>query len=306
MISRRAMLAAAGFGIATAPAVRAAVEAGVPLWPGEPPGSGGPKGAVAVDRHGAVSNVVQPGLTVVAPERPSGTAVLVAGGGGYAMIQLVTEAMPAAAWLAARGITAFVLTYRLPAEGWAAGPLAPLQDAQRALRLIRAGAAGNPPPRRIGVLGFSAGGHLMGLAAVRSAFASYQAVDAADAASARPDAAALIYPVITLEPPYGHSGTRRALVGRYPSPSLRADWSVETHVRPGCPPMFLVQAEDDPIADPANTLVMAAACRRAGVPVEAHRLPSGGHGFGMGNLGSPSAAWPGWYADWLRREGLLT
>lgn len=271
------------------------------LWPGDPPGGGGPDGSPEVDGKGAVSNIAVPGLEVFAPSRPTGTAMLVAAGGGYKRIEMEKEARPAARWLAARGITAFVLSYRLPREDWADGPLAPLQDAQRALRLIRsrAGAYGVDPDR-IGVLGFSAGGHLVGLAATRSAFASYRPIDAADNLPARPSAAALIYPIITLEPPYDHTSTRAQLVGRHPTPSESAEWSVETHVRSRCPPVFLTQAADDPISDIANSRIMVQACERAGVRVEAHTLASGGHGFGMGRPGTPSAQWPGRYEAWLR------
>ena len=271
------------------------------LWPGDPPGGGGPDGLPEVDGKGAISNIALPALEVFAPSRPNGTAMLVAAGGGYKRIEMEKEARPAARWLAARGITAFVLSYRLPREGWADGPLATLQDAQRALRLIRsrAGAYGVDPDR-IGVLGFSAGGHLMGLAATRSAFASYRPVDAADDLPARPSAAALIYPIITLEPPYDHTSTRVQLVGRHPTPSETAEWSVETHVRSRCPPVFLTQAAVDPISDIANSRIMVQACERAGVRVEAHTLA---HGFGMGRPGTPSEQWPGWYEAWLRTVG---
>lgn len=278
----------------------------ISLWPGQPPGGGGPEGAPQRSDKGAVSNIAMPSLEVFAPERPNGASMLIAAGGGYKRIELENEAYPAASWLSARGITAFVLTYRLPREGWGNGPLAPLQDAQRALRLIRAEAVRRRlDSSRVGVLGFSAGGHLTGLAATRSAFASYQAIDAIDGQSARPDLAALIYPVITLKPPYDHTSTRRSLIGSHPDAEATAEWSVETHVRSGCRPVFLVQAEDDPISDPANTLIMADACRKAGVPVELHRLPSGGHGFGMGKPGSPTADWPGWWEQWLRGNRFL-
>ena len=275
------------------------------LWPGPPPGGGGPVGAPEVDARGAVSNIADPVLEVVVPSRPDGRAVLVAAGGGYRRIEMEREARPAARWLAAHGITAFILAYRLPGEGWPDGPLAPLQDAQRALRLIRmrAGAYGIDPDR-IGVLGFSAGGHLMGMAATRSAFASYRPADAADDLPARPSGAALIYPVITLEPPYDHTATRLQLVGRHPDPAASAAWSVETHVRSRCPPVFLAQARDDRISDIANSRLMEEACARAGVPVEAHAFATGGHGFAMGRPGTPSAAWPDLYAAWLRRAGV--
>lgn len=307
MLNRRTVLIAAGAALLL-PAVRqaAAANAVIPLWPSKAPGGGGPKGPVQTSAKGAVSNIVMPTIEVFRPAKPSGAAMLVAGGGGYKRIEMETEARPAAQWLADRGITAFVLSYRLPDEGWREGPRAPLQDAQRALRLIRARSAEYGfRPDHIGALGFSAGGHLMGLAAARSAYRSYRAVDEVDKQPARPSAAALIYPIITLEPPYDRTSTRTVLIGRHPNDEESAEWSVQPHVRSHCPPMFLVQAEDDTISDPHNTLIMAAACKSAGVPCEMHRLASGGHGFGMGRAGTPSAGWPEWYEAWLRKGGFL-
>lgn len=275
----------------------------IPLWPGQPPGGGGPSGDVHQSAKGAVTNIATPVLQVFAPTKPNGMAMLVAGGGGYKRIEQRNESLPAARWLNDRGITAFVLSYRLPSEGWTAGPLAPLQDAQRALRLIRSHAdQWKIDPHRLGVLGFSAGGHLMGLAATRADFASYPAADAIDRQSARPDFAALIYPVITLEPPYDHTSTRKVLIGQHPDAAQSAEWSVETHVTRRTPPMFLAQAKDDPISNPENTLIMQAACAKAGVPVELHRLDDGGHGFGMGRPGTASMQWPGYFSAWLERQ----
>lgn len=306
-MDRRSFLIATAFATLSTTVRAASSKSVIQLWPGQPPGGGGPSGALQRSDKGAVSNVALPTLEVFEPEKPNGASVLIAAGGGYKRIELENEAYPAARWLAARGITAFVLTYRLPREGWNNGPLAPLQDAQRALRIIRAEAARRRlDASRVAVLGFSAGGHLLGLAATRSAFASYQATDAIDGQSARPNLASLIYPVITLKPPYDHTSTRRSLIGSHPDAEASAEWSVETHVRSGCPPMFLVQAEDDPISDPANTLIMADACRKVGVPVELHRLPSGGHGFGMGKPGTPAADWPGWWEQWLHANSFLS
>ena len=303
MISRRKLLAAlSALPLMSSVRVLASPVAAINLWPGSPPGGGGPSGVTQISAKGAASHIATPALEVFAPARPNGMAVLIAGGGGYKRIELDDEAYPAARWLNARGITAFVLTYRLPPEGWTDGALAPLQDAQRAIRLIRARAGDyRIDPHKIGVLGFSAGGHLMGMVAARSNFAAYAPVDDADQVSARPDFATLAYPVITLQPPYDNTVTRRSLVGEHPSPETSAEWSVETHVRSGCPPVFLVQADDDPIANPENTRIMEKACQAAGVPVERHALPSGGHGFGMGVAGTPSAQWPTWYQDWLGR-----
>src|SRR6202012_2628678 len=120
-------------------------------------------------------------------------------------------------------------------------------------------------PSRIGVLGFSAGAHLLGMTATRSAFQSYKALVDGDAQPARADGAALIYPVITLEPPYDRTSTRRVLIGDHPTPQASAAWSVETYVGSDCPPVFLVQADDDPTSNPKNALIMADACKRAGV-----------------------------------------
>jgi acetyl esterase/lipase len=278
----------------------------IPLWPAEPPGGGGPSGQVFRDSSGAVSQIATPVLEVFTPDRPTGAAVLVAGGGGYARIGLVKEAYPAAFWLAAQGIVAFVLTYRLPREGWAVGPLAPLQDGQRAVRLVRANAERfRIDPARIGVLGFSAGGHLSGMVAARSEFASYAPVDASDAHSARPDFATLIYPVVSLEPPHDRTTTRRSLVGETPTPDASRAWSLQTYIGPGCPRIFLVQADDDAVISPEHSRVLDAACRSANVPVEYHRFAVGGHGFGIGQSDAPVALWPRLCRLWLTSVAVM-
>ncbi|MEF3102373.1 acetyl esterase/lipase [Raoultella ornithinolytica] len=265
----------------------------LPLWSAEPPGGGGPGGAVRLSARGALSHIVRPSLTVWRPAVPNGHGVLVAAGGGYRRIEMAKEAWPAARWLTARGYTAYVLSYRLPGEGWTAGGLAPLQDAQRALRLIR------QREQKVSLLGFSAGGHLLGMAACRADFASYPPLDAADVLPARADGAALIYPVISLEPPYSHTATHRILAGPHASPAVDRAWSVQTYVNGQTPPCFLTQALDDPVSDPHNTLIMADACRQHQVPVSLYRYASGGHGFAMGRPGTPTVDWPGHYAAWL-------
>lgn len=300
--TRRSFLFAASLSALFPRNLMAAAPSPLPLWPGQPPGGGGPSGQIEINDGGAVRHVAAPTLEIFRPDQPNGIAVLVAAGGGYRRIENRNEALPAARWLNAQGITAFVLTYRLPGEGWTAGPLAPLQDAQRAIRLIRAGAGRfGIHADRIGVLGFSAGGHLLGLAATRSTFLSYDRVDANDQISDRPDFAALIYPVITLKPPYDGTSSRRQMVGEHPEPALSAEWSVETHVKANCPPMFLVQAKNDPVSDPQNTLIMQAACEQAGIPVELHQPDTGGHGFGMGRPGTDSISWPKDFAAWLAK-----
>lgn len=263
------------------------------LWPSAALGADGPTGAEHLSAKGALTNIAVPSLRVFKPQRPNGRAVLVAGGGGYKRIEMASEAWPTAQWLVSLGYTAYVLSYRLPAEGWQQGAMAPLQDAQRALRIIRS------REQHVQVLGFSAGGHLMGMAATRPDFQSYPAVDHLDHAPAYADRAALIYPVITLEAPYSHTSTHKVLVGAHASQAENARWSVERYVTAHTPPMFLVQAEDDPIADPHNTLIMAAACEAAHVPVQRYLYASGGHGFGMGRPGTPTMQWPERYRQWL-------
>lgn len=306
MPDRRTLLATLAAAALASPARALGAPDRIPLWPGMPPGGGGPSGAMARDPSGAASNVVTPVLEVFAPEKPTGVAVLVAGGGGYARIGLVKEAYPAAYWLAAQGITAFVLTYRLPREGWTDGPLAPLQDAQRALRLIRAAADRYRIDRdRIGVMGFSAGGHLCGMSAARSGFQSYAPVDANDEETAKPCFASLIYPVVSLEPPYDRTTTRRSLVGDEPRPADSAAWSLHTHVRAGCPPIFLVQADDDRVISPEQSRILDEACRTTKVPVEYHRFATGGHGFGIGQSETPVALWPRLCRLWLSSIGVM-
>ncbi|WKW52163.1 alpha/beta hydrolase [Rhodomicrobium lacus] len=305
VFNRRTFLATAAAALLTGGRARGALpDAIIPLWPGEPPGGGGPTGPLAMSPRGSTSAIAAPSVQVFAPQRPNGSAMIVAPGGGYKRISLQNEGISPALWLAQRGITTYVLSYRLPREGWRAGRLAPLQDAQRAICIVRRG-IGDFRPQRLGVLGFSAGGHLMGLAAMRHDFASYQPVDGADREPARTDAAALIYPIVTLEPPFDSTSSRVEMIGQSPPLQLADAWSVDTYVRAGCPPVFLVDAKDDTIANPQHSRILADACRKAGVPVALHELPSGGHGFGMGKSGTPSQAWPNWFEAWLREVDLL-
>ncbi|MCB8873668.1 alpha/beta hydrolase [Acidisoma silvae] len=305
-LTRRVMLAGLTAAVNCPAPVRAAGGREIiPVWPGMPPGGSGPSGPERVSARGAISHIATPHLRLYRPENPNGAAVLIAAGGGYRHIEMGTEGAPAAHWLAARGITAFALLYRLPDEGWSAGPDAPLQDAQRAIRVIRAASVGLGLNGRVGVLGFSSGGHLMGMAATRFGDETYAPVDQADRLSARPNNAALIYPIITLDPPYDGTSTRRVLIGDNPTQAARAEWSVQTGVRRDCPPVFMVQAQDDPISNPENSQIMQQACDAAGVPVERHLLRTGGHGFDMGRTGSDTGLWPGWYQAWLKRQGMF-
>ncbi|GAN63374.1 alpha/beta hydrolase [Acetobacter indonesiensis] len=279
----------------------------IPLWPAEPPGGGGPDEALPmVSPAGSISRIARPQLQVFRPARPNGAAVLVAGGGGYQHISMRHESLPAARWLQKLGVTVFVLSYRLPEEGWHAGALAPVQDAQRAIRLIHAQADQYGLDRkRIGALGFSAGGHLMGLCAARPDWQTYPAIDSAD--SLRPDInlVLLAYPVVTLEAPYLGTRSRRTLLGPHPTPAEATAWSVQTYIHKGCPPFFLVQAADDRITVPENTAVLQAACQRNTVPVTRYIFPSGGHGFGLGYRETATATWPHLAENWMKQQHFI-
>ncbi|KQT61275.1 MULTISPECIES: alpha/beta hydrolase [unclassified Aureimonas] len=307
MLDRRTFLQGAAAVLALTGSARAEMQtSSIRLWPNGMPGGGGPSGPPQGLRWGSLSHIAEPALDMIRPERPNGAAVLIAAGGGYTQISIAGEAMPAAEWLAGLGVTPFILTYRLPGEGWTDGPFAPLQDAQRALRTMRSQARPlGLDPTRMGFLGFSAGGHLLGLAAARAREASYQPMDAVDKASARPDFAALIYPVVTLKPPFDGTSSRRQLIGLHPTPEAASAWSVETHVRPGGAPTFLLHAEDDPIVDARNSQILAEACRKAGIPVELHRVATGGHGFALGRKGTASMNWTRLAEIWATGLGLF-
>ena len=226
-------------------------------------------------------------------------AMLVISGGGYAHIEAGKESAPAATWLQAQGIAAFELVYRLPREG--GGTSAPFQDAQRAMRLLRSNSAQwKIDPARIGVLGFSAGAHLAGMTAVRPDAPLTAATDAIDRASARPDFAVLLYPVLTMQAPFDTTHAKKILLGAAPAQSARDALSVELLVDGRTPPVFLAQALDDPVAPVDNSLLMFAALRRAQVPVALHLFQRGGHGWGLGKAGSEPAAWPLLLQAWLK------
>lgn len=267
------------------------------LWPGAPPGGVGPAGLEQIAPSGAVSNVHTPRLVMQRPAKPNGTGILILGGGGYRRIGIGREAQPTAAWLLTHGVTPFILYYRLPNRGWPT--TAPFQDAQRAMRLIRSRAATwGLDPAQIGIMGYSAGGHCAGMTAVRPGASLYPAVDAADAISARPDFAGLIYPVLTMMPTYRTKISTLTLLGPSPTPTQSAAMSVELLVTGEAPPTFLAHAADDPIAPAENSLFMFAALRKAQVSAELHIFRSGGHGFDLGRPQTDTRLWPTLFATW--------
>jgi acetyl esterase/lipase len=287
----------------------------IDLWPGSVPGAPGALPVETVkerskdpaynDRY--VFGIRRPRMAVFRPVRPNGAAVLITPGGGYSWVVIDKEGYEMARWLAARGVTAFVLFYRLPNEGWAAGPDTPLQDSQRAMRLIRhrAGRYG-VDPNRICAMGFSAGGHVCADLLARFPAEVYEPVDAVDRLSARPDLAAPIYPVVSMTAPTAHAGSRKNLVGEKASPERERAHSPHLHIRTGAPPAFLLHAEDDASVPVENSLLLRSALLAARVPVETHLFADGGHGFGLRLArGRSVEGWQEIFWAWARKKGLL-
>ncbi len=307
--------AVAVMGAGTAAAQTDAKDEVVPLWPGRIPGrSGQPIVRKINDRSKrpgwfdrSISGIDAPALVVKRPARPNGAAVLLVPGGGYGFLAYDNEGIEQAKWLNALGVTCFILLYRLPGEGWDDRRLVPLQDAQRGMRLIRAGAVTyGIDAKRVAVLGFSAGGHLAGSLATRFGEAAYAPVDAADRLSARPDMAGLIYPVISMDAAITHQGSRNTLLGPSPSASEVDAASVDKRVTADTPPVFLVHASDDTVVPVANSLTMYAAMLAAKRPAEMHLFDEGGHGFGVRLPKSvPTAAWPTLFAAYAARKGVF-
>lgn len=288
----------------------------IDLWPGTAPGAPATLPVeVTTERSTdpayndrSVQGVARPRMVVFRPRRPNGAAVLITPGGGYSRIVIDKEGYEMARLLADRGVTAFVLFYRLPGEGWAAGPDTSLSDAQRAMRLIRHRAKTyGVDPARVCAMGYSAGGHLCADLLTRFAVPVYAPVDAADALSARPDAAAPIYPVISMTAPVAHGGSREKLIGVHADAAREQAHAPDRNVPADAPPCFLLHAEDDAVVPVENTLLLRAALRAKGIATETHLFPDGGHGFGVrGAQGKSVAHWPALFLDWAARVAIVT
>jgi acetyl esterase/lipase len=287
------------------------------LWPGTPPGSENVNiNTMVVERSKslfmpdrAMTNIIKPSLTVFLPEKPNGTSMIVVPGGAYARIVLDKEAGEIINWLKPLGVTVFMLLHRLPAEGHANGKDVPLQDGQRAVRLIRQNAAEwGLDPNKIGFMGFSAAGHLGASVATMSGKSVYKPVDAVDTASARPNFAVLGYPVASMDTEIatGAGGTRDNLLGKTPSAEAIAEYSNELHVTKETPQTFLVLADDDPVVPSEHSIRFYRALKKAGVPAELHIFRNGGHGFGIDRVaGMPAVVWPELCTRWMVQIGML-
>jgi acetyl esterase/lipase len=262
----------------------------MPLWPEGAPGAKGT----------APEDIPSIQLYPAPADKASGAAIIVCPGGGYAHLAS-HEGHDIAVWLNSVGVTAVVLKYRL-------GPKyhnpAMLQDAQRAIRTTRAKAAEwKIDPNRVGIMGFSAGGHLSSTAATHFDAGDANAKDPIDRMSSRPDVAILCYPVITLTDPYAHAGSRKNLLGDNPPKELVDSLSNEKQVTDKTPPAFLFHTEDDKGVPVENSLMFAAALRKAKVPYEIHIYQTGRHGVGLAKDNPALSSWPKLLENWLRARG---
>jgi acetyl esterase/lipase len=279
------------------------------LWPAKVPGDAGISGEekfielmsngkplqVAGKPTKWLTNVSRPTITVYAApkEKATGVAMLICPGGGYHNLGWDVEGEEVADWLNSVGITGVLLKYRCPRRaGDVKGepPLGPLLDAQRAVSLVRSKAADWAiDPGKIGMIGFSAGGHLVGAAATNFDRRAYEPIDEIDRVSCRPDFGILLYSgYFKVKDPDGHDAL---------SPTI--------HTPAGIPPLFFVHNTDDTISDVENTVAMYVAMKRAGVPVEMHLYAAGGHGFAVRKLGLPCDTWTGLCLEWLHAQGFL-
>ena len=264
------------------------------LWPDGAPGAAGKEDAD------------QPSLLIRLPgtAKATGAGVVVCPGGGYGHLAMDHEGAQIAEWLNSLGVAAFVLKYRL-------GPRyhhpAPLQDAQRALRYVRLHATEfHLLGDRIGIWGFSAGGHLASTAGTHFDAGNAAAADPIDRMSSRPNFMILAYPVISMSAEFTHRGSRDNLLGKTPDPNLVEKLSNEKQVTPQTPPTFIFQTDEDTTVPAENGVAFYLALRKAGVQAEIHIYQRGKHGVGLAGADPILATWSGRLADWLKLRGLLT
>lgn len=277
----------------------AAVSEPIPLWPKGAPDEKAEVGAetstagrrlVAGQQVILLGNVSQPTITVYRPSKhkANGTAVVVCPGGGYSILAINLEGTEVCQWLNSIGVTAVLLKYRVPKRPGDDNHILPLEDAQRGLGLVRFHAREwNIDPKRIGILGFSAGAQLMAHLCNDYEKRAYEPVDEADQVSCRPDFAMGIYPGVIVPT------------------DIKKVVQPELTVTSNVPPTFLVQAEDDP-APVENSITYYLALKRAHVPAEMHLYAKGGHGYGLRPSKDPVSTWPQRAEEWLRGLGLLS
>jgi acetyl esterase/lipase len=276
----------------------------IDLWPEGVPDLKANAGPEKDDGTGRFTNIHHPSLTIYAPPsgRANGTAVIYAAGGGYVRVAIGVNGGEITRWLNSLGVTVFVLKYRNADYGHPA----PLRDALRAVRTVRSRASEwGLNPDRIGMLGGSAGGHLTASAGTLFDAPEGRTGAALDRVSGRPDFLVLVFPVVTMQEPFAHGTSRRALIGENPLDEAKHRLSVDEQVTKATPPTFLVHSSEDTTVPVENSLLFYQAMRRAKAPIEMHLYPKGPHGSGMSPALGPTAEWPRHCEAWLRFNGWL-
>lgn len=253
-----------------------------------------------------ISKVTDPEILVYLPEKSkaNGTAVVVCPGGGYGVLAIDHEGWEIAKWFNDMGVVAIALKYRLPSDLIMENKnIGPLQDVQEAIRMVRRHAEKwNIKPDQIGIMGFSAGGHLAGTA---STMYNEKVYEQKDVVSARPDFSILVYGVLSMQTDFTHKGSQRNLLGENPSQSLIDKFSNELHIDSKTPPAFLVHATNDGAVPVENSIRYYQALKKNGVSCEMHIYETGGHGFGLARNGGTESNWPEACKQWLLKEKLL-
>lgn len=282
----------------------------IPLWEDGPPACNEEMTLEVKmdDRIGRrIGKVQNPGIQAFpAPAKTAtGTAVVICPGGGYTIQAWDWEGTKIAKWFNDQGISAFVLQYRLP--HWMSDDChdkAALADAQRAIRLVRSKAKEYQiNPDKIGIMGFSAGGHLASTAGTRFTRGNPQSDDPVERESCRPDFMILMYPVVTMDPAWAHMGSRKNLIGENPPESAVLHFSNEKQITSETPPTILIHANDDKSVVPENSIHFYLNLRKQGVPAAMHIFETGGHGFSFAEGLGAVEKWPGLVLDWMKGQG---
>lgn len=273
------------------------------VWPNGAPDSNGMTLPEETYEGKRVRNVSEAEMYVYLPKIGinTGAAVVICPGGGYMIEAMDHEGYDLAEWLTTQGVAGIVLKYRLPYGH----DQIPLEDAQRALRIVRQKAAEwGINPAKIGIAGSSAGGHLASTAGTRFDLGKPESTDPLEKYSCRPDFMLLLYPVITFSEEFGHMGSRTNLIGTGNKWELVEKYSNELHATPQTPPTFLILADDDGGVPPRNSIEFYMALKKNKIPAEMHIFRDGGHGFGMTKKNLPVDQWPNLFAQWMKAQGI--
>ena len=273
------------------------------VWPNGAPDSNGMTTPEETYEGKRVRNVSEAEIYVYLPKIGinTGAAVVICPGGGYMIEAMDHEGYQLAEWLTTQGVAGIVLKYRLPYGH----DQIPLEDAQRALRIVRQKAAEwGINPAKVGIAGSSAGGHLASTAGTRFDLGKPESNDPIDKYSCRPDFMLLLYPVITFNEEFGHMGSRTNLIGTGNKWELVEKYSNELNVTPQTPPTFLILADDDGGVPPRNSIEFYMALKKNKIPAEMHIFRDGGHGFGMTKKNLPVDQWPNLFSQWMKAQGI--